>query len=133
MAESDSEALDTRCLHCRSSIEMHGSEDEDYPCIKAGFYGNKYTPYYSIITTGKHTAEGANPAVDHPQHYNIHPAGIECIDVIRPMGFSVGTAIKHLWRAGLKPDNDEIQDIEKAIWYLNDHLNNLREPTGRTD
>ena len=45
-------------------------------------------------TTGKNPAKDANPAVDHPKHYNMHPSGIECIDVIRPMSFNIGTAIK---------------------------------------
>lgn len=56
--------------------------------------------------------------VQHPAHYNSHPAGIECITVIEPMSFCVGTAIKHLWRAGLKPGADHVQDLRKAITYI---------------
>lgn len=56
--------------------------------------------------------------VRHPKHYNVHPAGIECITVIQWMTFNIGTAIKHLWRAGLKPGVDDVQDLEKAITYL---------------
>jgi len=56
--------------------------------------------------------------VRHPRHYNSHPAGIECITVIEPMTFNVGTAIKHLWRTGLKPGADAAQDLRKAITYL---------------
>lgn len=56
--------------------------------------------------------------VKHPKHYNVHPAGIECITVIQWMTFNIGTAIKHLWRAGLKPGVDDVQDLEKAITYL---------------
>lgn len=41
-------------------------------------------------------------AVDHPAHYNSHPSGIECIDVVENMGFNVGNAVKYLWRADLK-------------------------------
>ena len=32
-------------------------------------------------------------AVNHPAHYNAHPAGIECIDVIEYLPFNLGTAI----------------------------------------
>lgn len=55
-------------------------------------------------------------AVDHPEHYNAHPKGIECIDVVEDMTFNVGNAIKYLWRAGLK--GDVIEDLKKARWYI---------------
>lgn len=70
----------------------------------------------SDTTTGHAPAEGANPAVDHPRHYNLHPAGIECVDVIEHMTLNVGTAVKYCWRSGLK--DPTVQDLEKAIWYL---------------
>jgi hypothetical protein len=56
--------------------------------------------------------------VDHPAHYNKHPAGIECIDVIEHFGCNIANAMKYLWRAGLKPGSDLIQDLEKARWYI---------------
>jgi hypothetical protein len=55
-------------------------------------------------------------AVHHPKHYNSHPSGIECIDVVEHYGFSVGNAIKYLWRAGLK--GDALEDLRKAQWYI---------------
>ena len=56
--------------------------------------------------------------VDHPVHYNQHPAGIECIDVIEHMPHNVGAAIKYLWRAGLKGgDVEAARDLRKAAWY----------------
>ena len=54
--------------------------------------------------------------VDHPQHYNQHPAGIECIDVVEWFNFNVGNAIKYLWRAGLK--GKTLKDLKKAKWYI---------------
>lgn len=56
--------------------------------------------------------------VDHPTHYNLHPAGIECIDVIEWMPHNIGAAIKYLWRAGLKPGAEAEEDIKKALWYI---------------
>lgn len=56
-------------------------------------------------------------AVDHPQHYNGHPSGIECITVVEHMGFNLGNAIKYIWRADLKAD--AIEDLRKAAWYVN--------------
>lgn len=54
--------------------------------------------------------------VDHPKHYNSHPAGIECIDVIEHLPFNVGNAIKYLWRADHK--GAPVEDLEKAAWYI---------------
>ncbi len=54
--------------------------------------------------------------INHPPHYNSHPSGIECIEVVEHFGFNVGNAIKYLWRAGLK--TDAIEDLRKARWYV---------------
>jgi len=54
-----------------------------------------------------------------PQHYRSHPSGIECIDVIEHLSFNSGTAIKYLWRAGLKPGEETLDDLKKALWYVN--------------
>lgn len=54
--------------------------------------------------------------VNHPQHYNAHPSGIECIDVVEHFNFNLGNAIKYVWRADEK--GNAIQDLEKAVWYI---------------
>jgi hypothetical protein len=59
----------------------------------------------------------SNETVNHPTHYNSHPSGIECIDVIEHFSFNIGTAVKYLWRAGLKT-TDAVEDLEKARWYV---------------
>jgi len=69
--------------------------------------------------------------VDHPKHYNSHPANIECIDVVEPMSFNIGNAIKYLWRNGLKKEegledtSKQIEDLNKAIWYVNREIERL--------
>ena len=71
--------------------------------------------------------------VNHPSHYTKHPSGVECIDITRHYYFSVGNAIKYLWRAGLKEDSSmsnidkEIEDLKKAVWYINDRIKQLEE------
>ena len=62
------------------------------------------------------SGDQSHDAVTHPLHYTSHPAGIECIEVVEHFPFSIGTAIKYLWRAGLK--GDAIEDLEKAVWYV---------------
>lgn len=63
-----------------------------------------------------------NEQVDHPKHYTSHPSGIECIEVVRHMNFNLGNVIKYIWRAGIKDAEVELQDLEKAAWYLNDEI-----------
>lgn len=63
-------------------------------------------------------------SVNHPQHYTSHPSGIECIEVTRHMNFNRGNAIKYIWRCGDK--GKPIEDLRKAIWYLNDEIGRLQ-------
>lgn len=58
--------------------------------------------------------------VNHPTHYTSHPSGVEAITITRHMGFNLGNAMKYIWRADLK--NDAIEDMKKAIFYLNDEI-----------
>lgn len=55
-------------------------------------------------------------SVNHPEHYTAHPSGIECIEIVKHMGFCIGNAMKYLWRAGLK--ENALEDLEKAKWYI---------------
>jgi len=54
--------------------------------------------------------------VNHPDHYNQHPSGVECIDAAEWFGFNLGSAIKYIWRADHK--DNAIEDLEKAAWYI---------------
>ena len=69
--------------------------------------------------------------VNHPEWYNNHPSGVECIEITRHYCFSIGNAIKYLWRAGLKKDaalsnkEKEVEDLKKAVWYINDRIKEL--------
>jgi len=63
--------------------------------------------------------------VNHPKHYNSHPSGVECIDIVRHHDFSIGNAIKYLWRQGLKDGEESIVDLKKAKWYIEDKIKQL--------
>lgn len=63
--------------------------------------------------------------VNHPRHYNAHPAKIECIDVIEHFTHNIGAAMKYLWRAGLKPGAERVEDLRKAIWYIEREITRL--------
>lgn len=65
-------------------------------------------------------------AVDHPRHYNAHPSGVECIDIVETLPFNVGNAIKYLWRGGLKSP-DPLEDLKKAAWYVTREIARLEK------
>lgn len=68
--------------------------------------------------------------VNHPSYYQ-DPSGVECITVARYRDFNIGNALKYLWRAGLKKEegisdiDKQIEDLKKAIFYINDEINKL--------
>ncbi len=70
--------------------------------------------------------------VNSPQHYTSHPSGVECITITEHYDFAIGSAIKYLWRAGLKSEEGysdslkEIEDLSKAVWYINRKIENLK-------
>ena len=57
-----------------------------------------------------------NSKVNHPQHYNQLPNGIECIEVIEWFNLNLGNVIKYIWRAEHK--GKLLEDLRKAKWYL---------------
>lgn len=69
------------------------------------------------------TTSTTSDMVNSPKHYNSHPSGVECISVTKHMNFCLGNAFKYIWRAGLK--NDKIEDLKKAIWYLQTEIERL--------
>lgn len=91
-------------------------------------FNNVYTTYKQAMNVMNNNES----SVEHPKHYNLHPSGIECITIARHYCFSIGNAIKYLWRAGLKKEQGlddktkEIEDLEKAIWYIKDRIEELK-------
>lgn len=71
--------------------------------------------------------------VNHPPHYTWlkDKCGIEVIDITRHMDFCLGNSIKYILRAGRKQDasltdnQKEIEDLKKAIFYINDRIKQL--------
>jgi|TARA_R100000734_G_C3199848_1_gene19136 hypothetical protein len=81
----------------------------------------------TFVKNGK--TEDFDP-VNRPPHYN--QGTMEAIDYIKqqlgPIGYRAyceGTAIKYLHRYKYKQQN--IQDLEKCIWYLNRLKNELQD------
>lgn len=86
---------------------------------------------HEYSTKCPHPSLAANPRVEspfdpvkQPKHYVTHPSGVECITVTEHMNFCRGNAMKYLWRAGEK--SNEIQDLEKAVWYIQREIARLK-------
>ena len=67
--------------------------------------------------------------VNHPKHYNKH--GVECIDAIRATltddefrGYCKGNVLKYTWRERYK---NGLEDLQKAQWYLERLVNDIRQ------
>ena len=63
--------------------------------------------------------------VDHPSHYK--EGGLEAIDVINAYAhirgsFALGNAVKYILRAGRKDPSKYVEDLKKAIWYLQNEV-----------
>lgn len=118
---------------------------QDYKNTENYYYLGKETPTFSVNTedivislSSKDTVDInfdtitiTEDKVNHPSHYTSHPSGIECIQVTQHYNFCIGNAIKYLWRAGLKQEAGQdshakqIEDLKKAIWYINKEISNL--------
>lgn len=62
-----------------------------------------------------------------PKHYT--DGNIEVIDFIddKKLGFCLGNVVKYVARAGKKNPDKEIEDLEKAEWYLKHYIEKLKE------
>ena len=65
--------------------------------------------------------------VDHPSHYGGENNEYEAIKVIDAwqLGFSLGNTVKYISRAGKKDPTKEIEDLKKALFYLEHHIKTL--------
>lgn len=67
--------------------------------------------------------------VNHPPHYMAYK-GLEIIDLTEQMNFNRGNAVKYIARAGLKNPDHEIEDLEKAAWYIQREIQRLKRAAG---
>jgi len=80
---------------------------EDVTCVQCRLH---------IILDKDISPETSDP-VNHPSHYTAYK-NIEVIDLTEQMNFNKGNAVKYIARAGLKDPEKEIEDLEKAIWFI---------------
>jgi len=75
------------------------------------------------------SVEETTEKVEHPAHYGGADNVYEAIKVIEAwkLDFTVGNAVKYIARAGKKPGESELDDLEKARWYLERRLQQLKK------
>ena len=52
------------------------------------------------------------------KHYDF-PNGVRTIDITQHLDFCSGNVVKYVCRAGKKDGESSLDDLKKAVWYLN--------------
>lgn len=63
-----------------------------------------------------------------PSHYTRFK-GIEVIQLTEHLNFCKGNAVKYIARAGAKDPAKEIEDLEKAVWYIQREIERVKAET----
>lgn len=68
-----------------------------------------------------------NDPVNHPSHYCL--GGIEVLDAIEAweLPYHLGNVVKYIARAGKKNSSTYLQDLQKAQFYLNRFISQLKD------
>jgi hypothetical protein len=70
--------------------------------------------------------ESFSDPVNHPSHYTQY-LGVEVIDLTEQMNFNKGNAVKYITRSGFKFKSNEIEDLEKAAWYIAREISRVKK------
>jgi hypothetical protein len=74
--------------------------------------------------SGKGLEGQVSDSVNHPAHYTAYK-GVEVIDLTEQMNFNKGNAVKYICRAGLKSPETELEDLNKARWYIDREIDRV--------
>lgn len=68
--------------------------------------------------------------VNHPKHYGGEENPYEVVKVAEAWGLDkdayLFNVLKYITRSGKKDGNPPIQDLEKAVWYLNRRIDTIK-------
>ena len=95
---------------------------------------------YSIFSDFKELPINKTEQVSHPSHYAWLKdlCGVEPIEICQHFDFSVGNALKYIMRKGkvernLTEKQQRIQDLEKAIYYLKNEIDLMKNDSNNKD
>lgn len=131
------------CLVCGHDIAEHGATDpggKPKICLHRGCDCYEYAAEPAVedpiarvkeISEDKQglkieveKTEESEDKVNHPSHYTAYK-GIEVIQLTEQMNFNRGNAVKYIARAGLKSLETELEDLEKARWYIDREIRRI--------
>lgn len=71
---------------------------------------------------------GTTDQVNHPAHYGGEENVYEAIKVIEAwsLDFCLGNTVKYISRAGKKNSDKLLEDLEKARWYLDRRIEQIK-------
>lgn len=94
----------------------HGIDDDDVSIM-----------FIDEVPETMTTTETEFDNVNHPKHYT-DGRKYEPIEVIEDwkLDFCLGNAVKYISRAGRKDETKTIEDLEKAKWYIDREIRNLK-------
>lgn len=132
---------------CTKTVTMQGSgnkayiEGKTYSSDYNGCITNEFGDIYhywdetdNFKEYFKEVKDSFDDKVNHPSHYSYLKklCGVEVIDIARYLDFDTGNALKYILRAGHKSEEGyscyqkAIEDLEKAIFYIQDRINYLK-------
>jgi len=102
--------------------------DKDAATLNYVIWSKEHRCYVSakdFMNTPAVPLEVPKEKINHPSHYNM--GKIEVIDFIedQDLNFNRGNAVKYIARAGVKDIATELDDLKKAVWYMNREIQRL--------
>lgn len=92
----------------------------------ADYFTHYPVPDWDDDGTYPEPASDMSDNVNHPSHYaEGWSNGAEVIDITEHLNFNRGNAVKYITRAGKKDQDRELEDLQKAAWYLNREIMRL--------
>ena len=93
---------------------------------------NSVDDYDRIRAEARAEQDAYEKNVNHPSHYT--SGRFEVIDIIEDQlgltglrDFCLGNAIKYICRAGKKNPEKHLEDLQKAVWYINHYIQEAKE------
>ena len=130
--------------HCCTDCRFYDVDDLAFPCgickctaidPKSLDYKTRYFFYVPKDEEKHDIPSNKSDPVNHPSHYT--QGKIECIEamesafgIAKTAAYCHVNAFKYLWRTDHK---NGLEDIKKAVWYLNKEVELLEKKDGETD
>ncbi len=133
--------VDTECYECQTGrgknaksevynavLNRKGENQNMEPCQNCGelVAAPKVANVKVLCAKCVETVDIAEDLIAKPNHYNWHPTGVECKDIVKEFIYNKGTAIAYIWRSEHK--GTEEADLQKAVQHLQFELERIKEP-----